>query len=66
MPSRRSARLGIGDLRLSSALDLTLHRLEVPFNAIDSTESVSTRLKLLVCLAKTGVNTPLTMLPSTD
>ena len=30
------------------------------------TESVSTRLKLLVCLAKTGVNTPLTILPSTD
>jgi len=29
-------RLGIGDLRLSPALDLTLHRLKVPFNAIDS------------------------------
>jgi hypothetical protein len=42
--------------------DLALQRLEVPLNSVPPTESVSMRLKLLVCLASTGVNAPETML----
>jgi hypothetical protein len=53
----------VGDLRFSPQFNLTLQRLEVPLNPIHSSgERVSMRLKLLVCLARTGVNTPETML----
>ena len=54
----------VGDLRLSPRLNLALQRLEVPLNPVHADRDVSTRLKLLVCLARTGVNTPETMFPN--
>jgi hypothetical protein len=47
-------------------LDLSLHRLKVAWMRPTPTDSVSTRLKLLVCLARTGVNTPETMSSSIE
>ena len=52
-------RLGIGDLGLARQ-DSTWRCMGSKFRWMRSTptESVSTRLKLLVCLAKTGVKAP--------
>jgi len=49
----------VGDLSLPPRFNLALQRLEISLNRSTPTESVSTRLKLLVCLASTGVKTPI-------
>jgi hypothetical protein len=41
----------IGDLRVAPGFDLALHRFKVPLDAVQSTESVPTKLKLLVSFA---------------
>jgi hypothetical protein len=53
--------LGVGELRLLPGFDLALHRLKVSLNAATPTARVSIRLKLLLYLARTGVNVPETI-----
>jgi hypothetical protein len=61
-------RLGVSDLGLAPRLDLALHRLKVPLDSIHANRQRvdQIELKLLLCLASTGVNAPETMLPSSS
>jgi hypothetical protein len=49
----------VADLRLPPAFYLASHRFKASLNPVDTHSfSVSIRLKLFVCLARAGVNTP--------
>jgi hypothetical protein len=45
-------RSGIGDLRLTSALDLALHRLEVPLNPVHSDRECIDQVEALAVLGQ--------------
>jgi hypothetical protein len=54
----------VGELRFPPQFNLALQGLEIRWILSTPTESVSIKLKLLVCLARTGANTPVTMFPN--